>query len=185
MSEKLEENKTLQYIYRHKAKVQGWLNLFSSVLNKRGLKHDNSKLESPEYQGWVKMDNEPRYDYGTKEYDDKIERYKWLLKDHYSKNRHHPEYWDINKEDKSKDLIDIIEMLCDWLGYRDQISYKEASDLVKKQTKRYGFSEELSDLILNTLTNNFIDFGYIAKYNRDFNEKAPTSGSGNLLDIKI
>lgn len=184
MSENLKENKTLQYIYRHKAKVQKWLNLFAAVLNKRGLNHDNSKLESPEYQGWVKMDNEPRYDYGTKEYDDKIERYKWLLKEHYSKNRHHPEYWDLHKEDTSKDLIDIIEMLCDWLGYRDQISYKEASDLVKKQTERYGFSEELSDLILNTLTNNFIDFGYISKYNKEFRKSEFETSSANLLDLQ-
>lgn len=183
MSEKIlkkDESITLKYIYEHKAKVQKWLFLFSSELYKRALEHDNSKLEEPELSGWIAMDQEPRYKYGTKEYKNKVDRYQWLMREHWSKNRHHPEYWDIHKDEKDKDLIDIIEMMVDWLSYRDHISYVEASELVKKQTERYNFSEELSDLILNTLTNYYVDFGYMTK---EKNKNKENSKNKKLVDI--
>lgn len=182
------ESKTLDYIYGHKAKVQKWLNLFAVALYKRGVNHDNSKLSEAEYQGWLQMDQEERFKYGTEEYNEKLKKYKWLLDKHYSANRHHPEYWEIHKNDKSKDFIDLIEMLCDWLGYRDEISYTEASELVKKQAARYGFSEELTDLILNTLNNYFVDFGYLNKYSEQFKsstESSPGKSTGSLLDTLI
>lgn len=179
---KKDEDITLKYIYEHKAKVQKWLSLFSSELYKRSLEHDNSKLKEPELSGWRAMDQEPRYKYGTKEYKDKVDRYEWLMKEHWSKNRHHPGYWDINKDEKDKDLIDIIEMMVDWLSYKDHISYVEASELVKKQTERYNFSEELSELILNTLTNYYVDFGYMTK---EKNKNKEDIKDKKIVDILI
>lgn len=187
MSEVVEKDKdiTLKYIYEHKAGVQKWLSLFSSELYRRGLEHDNSKLKEPELSGWRAMDQEPRYKYGTEEYTKKIHKYEWLMKLHWSKNRHHPEYWDLHKDEKNRDLIDIIEMMVDWLSYRDHISYTEASELVKKQTKRYNFSEELSELILNTLTNYYIDFGFLNKENSKNREDATNVKNTRLVDKLI
>lgn len=95
-----------------------------------------------------------------KKYEEKKERYKWLFDEHYSNNRHHPEYFQIhNNKDFEMDLLDLLEMLCDWCGYRDYITYTDASDLVEQQCKRYNFSTEIKDLLLNTLKNNFVSFG--------------------------
>lgn len=162
---------TEDYINNHKNRVSKWIRHFSSILFNRSEEHDRSKLLEPEISLWKKMDEEPRYPYGTKEYKDKLKRHKHVFDLHYSKNRHHYEYFQI-KYDNDKilidldiDLIDIIEMICDWLGYKDSISYSEASNLVKLQCERYGFSEELDQLILNTLRNHFVTFGNIKTIN--------------------
>lgn len=156
------ESSTETYIRGHINRVQRWIFKFSQILKYRGLVHDKSKLEEPEFSEWKKMDEEPRYLYGSEEYDEKIKRYKYLFEMHWSKNRHHPEYFKITGS-PTVDLIDLIEMLCDWLGYRDNITYTEASELVRTQCKRYGFSEELQDLLLNTLSNWFVSFGGVEK----------------------
>ena len=181
---------TYKYITTHKKNVFMRMQAAADILTKRGLEHDNSKLENPEFSNWCLMDNEPRYKYGTKEYKLKMDRWKPLLKMHYSNpsNSHHPENF---KDDfdiaTRKDLFDIIEMICDWLAYKDKITYTEASNLVMEQCKRYGFSEELSDLILNTLKNNFINFGGIDTPPKVVNTlfKQPSSKTGLVINETI
>lgn len=147
---------TLEYIYKHKASVIRWMEVIIDELKRRAITHDNSKLIEPEISGWRKMDKEPRYPYGSKEYFDKLERYKWLLKTHWKRNRHHPEYWQINIFRKDKDLLDIIETVIDWLSYKENVlSLKQALKIIDAQTKRYGFSSELTELIKNTIINYF------------------------------
>ena len=156
----MSKQQTEMYIKGHIKRVQNWLFHFAIALYNRGVHHDQSKLQSPELEGWTQMDKEPRYPYGTKEYNEKKKRYAWLFEEHYKHNRHHPEYFDTpTKVSFERDLVDLIEMLCDWLGYRESIRYAEASTLVDQQCKRYGFSSEIKDLLLNTLKNYFVDFG--------------------------
>lgn len=159
-----QREETEKYIRGHIKRVNRWLIHFSRALFERGTHHDETKLQSPEIEGWTQMDMEPRYPYGSKEYEDKKRRYEWLFNLHYSRNRHHPEYFQIhgNKEIEM-DLLDYIELLADWLGYRDSISYTEASELVMQQCKRYGFSQEIYDLLLNTLSHYFVDFGSMSE----------------------
>lgn len=157
MYDNLPNNQTKEYIISHKRAVQRWMQKFGIILLKRGEEHDNSKLEEPEFSGWCKMDEEPRYPYGSYEYNEKIKRFHPLFVEHWKKNRHHPEYFNYNFEDM--DLIDMVEMLCDWLSYRDCITYSEASKLVSTQCDRYNFSDDVKELILNTLKNHFVTFG--------------------------
>lgn len=181
---------TYKYITTHKKNVFMRMQAAADILTKRGLEHDNSKLETPEFDRWCLMDQEPRYKYGTKEYKQKMEKWHPLLELHYSNpaNRHHPENFKDNFDIAiRRDLFDIIEMICDWLAYKDKITYTEASDLVMEQCKRYGFSEELSDLILNTLKNNFVNFGGIDTPPKNvlniYNQKNKNLGS--VLDETI
>ena len=60
-------------------------------------------------------------------------------------------------------LVDVIEMLCDWIGYRDKISITEAISTVEQQMERYGFSEDLSCIIKNTLIDYFSIMGGFRK----------------------
>lgn len=155
-----QREETEKYIRGHIRRVNRWLVHFSKAIFDRGQKHDASKLQSPEIEGWTQMDTEERYPYGSPEYEEKKARYKWLFHEHYSKNRHHPEYFEIHQNKSLEmDLLDYIELLCDWLGYRDSINYTDASELIAQQCKRYGFSQEIYDLLLNTMANYFVDFG--------------------------
>jgi hypothetical protein len=187
MSQELESQgvETEKYIRAHIQRVQKWLSHFSRQLYIRGSNHDASKLQSPEIEGWSQMDLEPRYPYGSPEYEDKKRRYEWLFHAHYSRNRHHPEYFDIHDNKTFEmDLLDLIELLCDWNGYRDSIRYTEASALVDQQCKRYGFSDELHDLLLNTLRNYFVDFGDFGELPGEEKKVVGYSPSGPKYDIK-
>lgn len=191
------EDITVKYIMEHKARVKQWIEVFIKELRRRADIHDDSKLREPEISGWRAMDKEPRYKYGTKEYFDKVDKYKWLMEQHWKSNRHHPEYWTLNPDKQSRDLIDIIEMLSDWLGYSSKKpSYKEAKKLVEEQTKRYDLDKiedidknpPLYTLIMNTLTNYYVSLGGIETYSKDasgkdtykINSKAST---GEIIDI--
>lgn len=138
---------TLEHINRVKSKME----FFASVLATRGANHDSSKLTEPEYSGWLAMDQEPRYPYGTKKYYDKMRRYKEVLEHHYSINSHHPEHF----EDPSTqmDLVDLIEMLCDWFSYSNDISWLEGYDTINSQCTRFGLNDTIRHLLLNTFRN--------------------------------
>lgn len=138
---------TLEHINRVKAKME----FFASVLATRGANHDSSKLKEPEYSGWLAMDKEPRYPYGSRKYYDKMFRYKEVLEHHYSINSHHPEHF----EDPSNqmDLIDLIEMLCDWFSYSNDISWLEGYNTINSQCARFKLNDTIKHLLLNTFRN--------------------------------
>ena len=48
-------------------------------------------------------------------------------------------------------LVDIVEMMCDWLGYKEAMSITEALKVCDEQMKRYDISEDLRQVIFNTL----------------------------------
>lgn len=152
--ENSQQTSTEEYISGHISRVQKWISKFSTILYIRGLNHDRSKLCEPELSMWKKMDEEPRYPYGTKEYQEKLNRYQELFKLHYKRNKHHPEHW--SGYYLEMDLIDIIEMLCDWLGYKEDITIEEAEALIDQQCRRYNFNNTFRALLFNTLKNYFI-----------------------------
>lgn len=127
---------TKEYIKAHISRVTKHLNLFILLLAHRAYEHDQTKLGPRELPLWEKMDEEPRYPYGSPEYFDKIQRNQEVFKRHYAANRHHPEHYINGIRDMT--LVDITEMLCDWLGYKDNISYKEATKIVSEQMLKYG-----------------------------------------------
>lgn len=142
---------TQEYIKAHIARVRSHLDIFIQLLYKRAINHDSSKLSPDELPLWEQMDLEPRYPYGTPEYKDKIERYKKVFDKHYGSNRHHPEHYPNGIADMT--LVDIVEMLCDWIGYKNNVSYKEATKIVADQMLRYKIITE--DEYNRTIDNNF------------------------------
>ena len=148
--EKFQQISTEEYVNSHINRVQKWIGKFSTILFIRGINHDKSKLCEPELSLWKKMDEEPRYPYGTSKYKEKLNRYKEVFQQHYKHNKHHPEHWSGYYCDM--DLMDVIEMLCDWLGYKDDITLKEAEILVNQQCERYGFNEEKLDQKIESLS---------------------------------
>lgn len=95
------------------------------------------------------MDKEPRYPYGSEEYKQKIKKWDKVFKHHYKYNRHHPEHYEYGVSEMT--LIDIVEMMCDWLGYKDTTTVTEALKVCDDQMARYDISEELRQIIFNTL----------------------------------
>ena len=152
----VEETKTEKDIKSHIREVSRKINILVKLLKERALKHDKSKLQYPELQGFIRMDQEPRYEYGTPAYFDKMKRYEYVFKHHYENNPHHPEHYD--GWICEMDLLDIMEMLCDWTSYREGLTAEEAIATVEQQAKRFHLSDELSSIMLNTLKRYLVNF---------------------------
>lgn len=134
---------------RHIHQVQQLMYRLNRELLNRCEKHDQSKLVDPEKTGFEQMDAEPYYPYGSPEYFDKLERYRPILEHHYKNNSHHPEHYAgfIGE----MDLLDIMEMLCDWASRREGLSIDETITLVEQQSERFNLPSILSSILLNTL----------------------------------
>lgn len=139
---------TEKYILEHINRVRIKLNKLINELYERSRRHDESKLKEPELSRWKAMDKEPKYPYGSQEYKDKIERYKDVFKMHYKANRHHPEHFENGISDMT--LIDLMEMLSDWLSYKEKFRISEAIDLIETQSKRFNYADEVKNMLINT-----------------------------------
>ncbi len=139
---------TVSYTQGHIYNVRKLLNKFADVLKQKGETHDQSKLEEPEVYGWAAMDLEPHYEYGSYEYYDKLRRFSEVFNHHYKVNSHHPEHF-VNPEHEMT-LIDMVEMLCDWFAYKQDIPIREGVELIREQCDRFGFSDTIMSLLTNT-----------------------------------
>lgn len=141
---------TKSYTQGHIYNVRKLINKFADVLRTKGDLHDQSKLEEPEIYGWAAMDLEPRYAYGSHEYFDKLNRFADVFKHHYAVNTHHPEHF--KNPEQEMTLVDMIEMLCDWFAYKQDVSLEEGIALIYDQCDRFKFSKTIRNLLINTYT---------------------------------
>jgi hypothetical protein len=131
--------------------VTKYLNLVIVELIKRAAEHDNSKLEAPE----VEYFDEWTPKLGTVTYNS--EEYKHFLKElqpaldhHYAVNRHHPQHFP--KGVQGMNLVDLIEMLCDW---KASTMRQSGGNLLKSihinaTPDKFNYSQELSQIFENT-----------------------------------
>jgi hypothetical protein len=136
-------------ILTHMNEVNGLIGVAIAKLSERIGNHDLSKLEDPEieifnkYRGSLK-----KITYGSKQYMKILKKMEIATKHHEGINRHHPEYF--NKKTQGMNLIDIIEMICDWIA---SSMIQEDGDIIKSieiNQKRFGYSDELKAILKNT-----------------------------------
>jgi len=68
---------------------------------------------------------------------------------HYAKNRHHPEHF--ARGTKDMNLIDLIEMFCDWKAATMRHNDGNLEKSIEKNQTRFGMSEELTEIFKNTI----------------------------------
>jgi len=149
--------KTVEDILKHKEKVKRRLLFLSEELRKRAECHDNSKLRDPEIKYLIEMDKEPKYEYNTPEYFNKMKRWQKFFNHHYDNNRHHPDHFRNGILDMT--LTDICEYLVDIISYYDEMHVHDAMDTVEKQQGRFGLDNQLSQILVNTLIEYFSYIG--------------------------
>lgn len=134
----------------HINSVRSKINLIIQDLLNRSLKHDMSKTESPEKEGYDEFTPMLRtLVYGSDEYWEMLKKMKPFLEHHYENNSHHPEYYldGIN----GMNLLDLIEMMCDWKSAGER--HPGDNSIVKSieiNAKRFGISDQLKQILLNT-----------------------------------
>lgn len=134
---------------KHIENVRKYIRVITDALTTRGVKHDSSKLESPELE--IFTEATPRLaelTYGSDEYKASLNDIQVALDHHYASNRHHPEHFPNGIEDMT--LVDIVELLCDWkassLRHHDGNLLKS----IEINAQRFGYDEQLKKIFINT-----------------------------------
>lgn len=126
------------------------LNEVVSIILVRAAQHDKSKLREPEKQIFDEYTPKLKATtYGSGEYKNMLSEMQVALDHHYMNNRHHPEYF--NDGISSMTLIDIVEMLCDWMAATKRHADGDIMESIKINQNRFGYSDELKQILFNTV----------------------------------
>lgn len=142
----------------HIEKVRGHLADASLILFKRGVLHDQSKLESPEKEIFDAITPQLKgLTYGSDEYKAGLAEMGEALQHHYAHNAHHPEHHE--EGIAGMNLFDLVEMVCDWKAASERHapagapSTERQSDFAKSlaiNQARFGISDQLARILENT-----------------------------------
>lgn len=136
--------------YEHIQTVQGILDRVIEHLQKRRAVHDQSKLADPEKSVFDEFTPKlAGLTYGSEEYKSFLAAMKPALDHHYAANSHHPEHFEAGIRGMS--LLDLVEMLCDWKAATMRHNDGDIRKSIEINQKRFGYSDELKKIFLNTL----------------------------------
>lgn len=136
--------------FRHIEQVRERMNRCIVDLIQRAHVHDQSKLVSPEVEGFDEYtDKLAKLTYGSPEYKESLAGLQEVLKHHYANNTHHPEHYENGVRGMS--LLDLIEMLCDWKAATLRHNDGDIRRSIEQNQQRFGYSDELKQIFLNTL----------------------------------
>ena len=134
---------------KHIEAVRKYIRFMIDKLDTRGVKHDASKLESPEVE--VFAEYTPKLagtTFGSKEYYANLEGMKSALIHHYAANRHHPEHFGNGINDMT--LIDILEMFCDWKASTLRHNDGNLLKSIETNAERFNIEGQLKQILINT-----------------------------------
>lgn len=146
----LEEQATNFETIKHIRSVQRYLNIIIRELIHRGEVHDESKLHSPEVEAFTQVTKDLHgLEYNSQEYKDNIKKLGPALAHHYAKNRHHVDHWKNGIADMN--LIDLIEMFCDWKAATERHSTGNLNKSVDINAEKYNINSQLVQILKNTV----------------------------------
>ena len=134
---------------KHIEAVRKYIRFMIDKIDMRGVKHDASKLESPEVE--VFAEYTPKLNsttFGSDEYYANLEGMKSALDHHYASNRHHPEHFVNGINDMT--LIDILEMFCDWKASTLRHNDGNLLKSIETNAERFHMDGQLKQILLNT-----------------------------------
>jgi len=136
--------------WKHIHEVQKLVNQFIALLLERAALHDQSKLDTPEVELFDKHTAQLKdLEYGSPEYQESLKALGPALQHHYAKNPHHPDHYENGLDDMT--LIDLIEMLCDWMAATQRQVDGNIRKSLKYNKERFKVTEQLHRIFLNTV----------------------------------
>ena len=134
---------------KHIENVRKYIRFVIDKLETRGVKHDASKLESPEVELFAEMTPKlATVTYGSDEYKEALEKLKPALEHHYASNRHHPEHFVNGINDMT--LIDVVEMFCDWKASTLRHNDGNLLKSIEINAERFNMDGQLKQILMNT-----------------------------------
>lgn len=145
-----EERFCIDETLKHINRVRHHLASFLGKLFERGTYHDKSKLEEPEFSGFVEYTPKLKDStYGSDEYKEFLKGMKPFLDHHYKFNPHHPEAFENGMEDMS--LVDITETLADWKSATERHHDGDIRKSIELNQERFGYPDFFKKILLNTV----------------------------------
>lgn len=146
----LEEQACNFQTMRHIERVRDLLNTVVCEILKRGEKHDQSKLESPEVELFTQLTPQlAKTTYGSLEYNKAKAELSVALEHHYANNRHHPEHFKDGLDDMN--LIDLLEMFCDWKASSERHNDGNIRKSIEHNADRFKMSPQLVKIFENSV----------------------------------
>ena len=92
-------DKTIEDTIQHIKLVADRIDIICKDLKHRARTHDRSKMFSPEVDVFADtVEDTENIKYGSEKYNEILEKLEPALTHHYSKNRHHPQWYEIWKD---------------------------------------------------------------------------------------
>jgi len=132
----------------HRMKVEEYIYCISTNLLMRGMCHDSSKYKEPEYSAFLKATNMRDCEYDSEEYRKRLASLANARSYHYLVNSHHPQHY--RNGVNGMDLMDVIEMLCDWKASVCRNRNEGFAMCLKLNIKRFKIDEQLGEILTNT-----------------------------------
>lgn len=134
---------------KHIETVRKYIRFIIDKLDNRGVKHDSSKLDTPEVELFAENTLQlATIGYGTQEYSEALDRLKPALDHHYASNRHHPEHFVNGVNDMT--LVDIAEMFCDWKASTLRHNDGNLLKSIEYNAERFHMDGQLKAILINT-----------------------------------
>lgn len=134
---------------KHIEAVRKYIRFMIDKIDLRGVKHDSSKLESPEVELFAEHTLQlANLTYGSDEYQASLDALKPALDHHYAQNRHHPEHFNNGVNDMT--LVDIIEMFCDWKASTLRHNDGNLLKSIEINAERFNLDGQLKQILMNT-----------------------------------
>ncbi len=142
-------NDSAQETGEHIGRVQQLLNQVCIKIVERAAKHDLSKLESPEKEGFDEVTGRLKNcTYGSDEYKGFLKELQPILAHHYAHNSHHPEHYENGIDGMS--LLDVIEMFCDWKAATERHADGNIERSIQINTGRFQMTPQFAAILENT-----------------------------------
>jgi hypothetical protein len=132
----------------HIDSVRNIINIVIVELLKRAKNHDREKLSEPELSHFAAAPNLATMTFESPEYLESRKMLETALKHHYARCRHHPEHHEEGID--GMNLIDLVEMFCDWKASSLRQHDGNLLMSIEKSTERFKLSDQLSSIFKNT-----------------------------------
>ena len=133
----------------HKKRINELLLFAAKEIMNRAVKHDDSKLESPEKEYFDEFTPKlANSSFGSEEYNDFLKGLKVALDHHYENNSHHPQHYDNGVD--GFDLFDLIEMFFDWKASSERHHDGDIYKSIDINKDRFNISEQIINIFKNT-----------------------------------
>jgi len=143
------ERENLDRTLDHRERVGNLIRLFCNQMLKRGIEHDRSKFQEPEFSNFAEYVPELQdLDYGSEEYKRNLNNLKDpALDNHYANNDHHIEH---HGEVEQMDLFQIAEMFFDWIAAGERHESGDIHKSIEIHREKGEISDQLADIFHNT-----------------------------------